>query len=269
MKTRPEVQKVILLALFGFTIAACSKEDQIIPQSQDSIIERNSVVGAELKGPGLPSVTAYDPLYWVRLLVQNVQPASNFYNTQADSVTWTGQQYALAYFCSTDCSGLLTKLLKQSYGYSSTYFKTWTGKTNPYAANYYNEIVTQDHFTRINNIGQILQGDIIALKYPSGSSSTGHIMIADGPAIIRTATAPLVSGTIQYEIAVYDCSSSGHGNLDTRYYSGTWDEGAGRGIFRIYANSSGSILGYTWSTYSNSIYYSQSQRQLAVGRLIP
>lgn len=218
----------------------------------------------------LPNTVAMTPHYWAASMVQNISTANNHYDTKANLLTWTGQNGATAYACSTDCSGLLTGLLKQSHGYNSTFFKNWTGKTDPYASNYYNEVVTQDRFTRILNVNQIAIGDIIALKYPTGSSSTGHIMIADGPATIRTASAPLITGTIQYEIPVFDCSSSGHGSTDTRYISSaSWDDGIGRGIFRLYCDAAGNLVGYTWSTYSNSVYYSQSQRQLAVGRFNP
>lgn len=259
--------KISLLAGFLPLLTSCSKEEETIPSSKAVVSDR--YLDTDCSGTLLNRGAANDPLYWVRLLVQNIQPADNFYNTQADSVTWTGQQGAIAYYCSTDCSGMFTKLLKQSYGYSDTYFKTWTGLANPYAYTYYNEIVKRDHFTRISKISGIAAGDIIAMKYPSGSTSTGHIMIADGPAVLRTSTAPLITGTVQYEIPVNDCSSSGHGSLDTRYNNGNWDDGVGRGIFRIYADSRGNMLGYTWSTFSNSVYYSQSQRPLAVGRHIP
>ena len=267
MNIASTLRRFTLLAALLPLLVSCSKEDDIILPGTEVV--SGQYMESVQPGPVLNRGAANDPLYWVRLLVQNIQPTTNFYNTQADSVTWAGQQGAIAYYCSTDCSGMLTKLLKQSYGYTSAYFKTWTGTTNPYASTYYNEIVKRDHFTRISAISQIAAGDIIAMKYPSGSTNTGHIMIADGPAVLRTATAPLITGTVQYEIPVNDCSSSGHGSLDTRYNGGNWDDGVGRGIFRIYADSRGNMVGYTWSTFSNSVYYSQSQRQLAVGRHIP
>lgn len=260
------LRNLLLPFLAIFMLMSCSKEDELLSDLSNNTVNQKT----EVPPPSAGIISSgNNPLYWVRNLIQNIQPSSNFYDTKADSVTWAGQQNAVAYYCSTDCSGLLTKLFKQSYGYSNAYFKTWTGYSNPFASSYYNEIVTKDRFSRILNISQIAQGDIIALKYPPGSTNTGHIMVAEGPAILRTASAPLVSGTKQYEIWVNDCTSSGHGSLDTRYNGGNWDDGVGRGIFRIYADSKGNMVGYTWSTYSNSIYYKQSERQLAVGRHIP
>ena len=48
---------------------------------------------------------------------------------------------------------------------------------------------------------------------------------------------------------------------------GTWDEGVGIGVFRLYTDNTGTIVGYTWSTYNNSDYYDQTTRHLTVGRL--
>ncbi len=216
----------------------------------------------------LPNQSIY---YWADLLVRNVLPANNVYDTSRDSVTWAGQNGARIYFSATVCSGFLTKLLIQTYGYSTSYFRTWTGSTNPHASNYYNEIITRDHFTNITAVSQIKQGDIIAMQYPAGTStSTGHVMVVVAPPTLRTASAPLVTGTSQYEVQIMDCSSTGHGSSDTRYVSsGVWNTGVGRGIFRLYVAANGTISGYSWSTYSSSVYYRQTDRPLAVGRLIP
>jgi len=67
---------------------------------------------------------------------------------------------------------------------------------------------------------------------------------------------------------VNDSSESGHGRTDTRRKSdGTFGSGVGEGIFCLYTNASGEIVGYTWSTFANSDYYDQTMRNLVVGRL--
>ena len=81
---------------------------------------------------------------------------------------------------------------------------------------------------------------------------------------------PICSECACMSIAIMDCSSTGHGSSDTRYVSsGVWNTGVGRGIFRLYVAANGTISGYSWSTYSSSVYYRQTDRPLAVGRLIP
>lgn len=227
--------------------------------------------GAETSAVQLKAAN-FTPYYWANLEIQNVTPANNNYVNGTGSMTWAGQNGATTYTCLTDCSGLINQLLTQTYGYSSAYFKTWTGVSRPLAKNYYNEITTRDHFTQIKTVGQIVQGDLIAVKYlvADAGNNTGHVMLVASPPVLRVATLPKVSGTSQYEVAVIDCSSSGHGSTDTRYISASaWNDGIGRGIFRLYVNASGSITGYTWSTYTNSVYYGQNERPLAVGRLIP
>jgi len=84
------------------------------------------------------------------------------------------------------------------------------------------------------------------------------------------AKAPFIAGTRQYAIEVFDSSQSGHGSGDTRKMAdGSWDRGVGIGYFRIYADSiSDEIVGYTWSTYANSVYYSQSAHHLVAGSLL-
>ena len=257
------MKKILLLLCLAISIASCKKENDADLTAGSETTTTNRVAQSTV-------AANQTPFYWATNLIQNIPSTNNSYVLQMDVLTWTGEHGATAYRCSTVCSGFITQVLIQTYNYTSSYFNTWTGWSDPDAAHYYNVIVAQNHFTQINNVSQILQGDYIALKYPSGSSSSGHIMLVASVPILRTPSAPLVAGTTQYEISVMDCSSSGHGSTDTRYISsGVFHTGAGRGIFRLYVNSIGTVVGYCWSTYSSSTYYSQSQRQLAVGRLIP
>lgn len=225
------------------------------------------------KSAVVPTLAANNtPCYWADLLIQNVAEANNIYSTlnSGDIVTWSGINGAKVYYCKTDCSGLIKNLFKQTYGYTDAYFKNWTGLSNPYAVTFYNEIKAKDHFSQISTVNSIVRGDIIAIKYPVTNTNTGHIMLVASAPALRTATAPLVSNTKQYEVTVLDASSTGHGNSDTRYIStGLFNDGIGRGILRLYVNTNGTIAGYTWSTYSNSEYFVSSVRPLIVGRLIP
>jgi hypothetical protein len=94
------------------------------------------------------------------------------------------------------------------------------------------------------------------------------MMMAGSVVTARTATAPMINLTYQYEIQVIDSSQTCRGPTDTRLMEdGTNSPGAGIGIFRLYAGSTGAIKGYTWSTYNSSIYYEQTTRPIIVGRL--
>lgn len=130
--------------------------------------------------------------------------------------------------------------------------------------------MAQNRFTNILYRSQILPGDVIAIKYPSGASATGHVMLVAGTPVMRTpATAPVIANTTQYEAQVIDSTASYHGPADTRHpNNGGVPGGIGKGVFRIYVDANDQIVGYTWSTYSNSTYYDQSQRHLVIGRLL-
>ena len=241
-------------------LSACSKDNSIssVANSASSYQNQPSIQA---------SATALTPYGWSNLLITNISPVDNFYVNSTGSVSWAGQNGATIYACSTDCSGYLNRLLTQTYGYTSTYYKTWMGVTRPLAKHYYNEIVTNDHFTQIATVTQIQQGDFVAIQYPADATNTGHCMLVAAAPTLRAASAPLVAGTTQYELSIMDSSSSAHGSTDTRYP--TADTGVGKGIFRLYVATNGSIAGYSWSTSSGSVYYAQSERPLAVGRLIP
>lgn len=197
-------------------------------------------------------------------LISNLQATglrNEYDNTSEPSYVVWDTATAEAY---TNCSTFATELLKHTYGWSSTYIRNWMGTSVPNAALYHDTIWAQDRFTLIQNASQIQAGDFIAIKYPTGSSTSGHLLIAAGAAQLRTSTEPLVDNFTQYEVSVIDSSKSYHGSSDTRYPNG---EGVGRGVFRIYADSNNNIVGYTWSTFSNSEYHSQSENHLVVGRL--
>ncbi len=253
--------------LLAFLVCGCEKVE-INPANKQNLNNSNE------KSALISAVTTNNSTgYWADLLIKNVTEANNIYSTlsSADIVTWAGVNAATLYYCKTDCSGLLKNLLKQTYGYTDAYIKTWTGTSTPFAVTFYNEIQSKDHFSQVSNVSSIIRGDIIAIKYPAGTSTnTGHIMLVASAPVARTSSAPLVTNTKQYEVSVMDASSSGHGRLDTRYIStGVFNDGIGRGIFRLYTNSTGTITGYSWSTYSTSEYFSLSARPLLIGRLIP
>jgi hypothetical protein len=169
----------------------------------------------------------------------------------------------------TNCATFITLLLKHTYGWTDADFVNWWQSSSPTAARYHDQIAAQNRFAQVLYRSQILPGDLIAIEYPAGSAVTGHVMLVAGPPTLRSpGTNPIIAGTLQYEVPVIDSSSSYHGPTDTRHpNNGGVPGGIGRGVFRLYVDAGDQIVGYTWSTYSNSTYYNQSQRHLVVGRL--
>jgi hypothetical protein len=142
------------------------------------------------------------------------------------------------------------------------------GFKSPTAASYHDEIEGGNGFDIVSTVADIQAGDIIAIRYPEGSSISGHVAVVQAPPVLSVSTAPIVEGTFQFEVLVIDSSSTGHGALDTRRLSdGTFHPGAGIGTMRLYAGIDLTVVGYTWSTFVSSTYQSQSTRHLVVGRL--
>ena len=204
---------------------------------------------------------------------------NNSYGSPA-SINWNAAPDTAAL---TECSSFVTLLLKHSYGWDNTFFINWMGSSSPNAATYHDKIAaanpTAGGWTQIFDITAVQPGDIIAIKYLPGyttPNATGHVMVVQSAPVenlnpnppFGNGTSPIVAGTLQYKLQVVDSSDSYHGSTDSRYKSGH-PGGIGQdGYFRIYIDqNTHQIVGYTWSLYSNSTYYNQSQRNLVIGRL--
>ena len=209
---------------------------------------------------------------WAETLIANLSPDQNEYNTNPNYIYWAGIDGASVYANRTQCSSFLTRILKRAYGWTDTEFKNWFHTANPNAATYYDAIVVQNRFNPVVQALDIQSGDIIAVKYLFDAATTGHVMTARGPAVLKTPVLPYKTGTAQYEIEVIDSAKSGHGSLDTRMMpDGSWDTGAGIGKARLYVDTaSGTVVGYSWSFSKSSEYHSADDGYLiAAGRVIP
>lgn len=219
---------------------------------------------AEAQSTGEPS-----HFYWADTLVAHIAPEDNEYGSGTTYVHWAGIEGATAYRSRSLCASFVTHILKRAYDLSTYDITAWFGSTSPNAALYHDRILDEVGFEQVLAVSQIQSGDIVAIEYPSGTTASGHVAIAAGPAVLRSATYPLVSGTSQYALAVLDASTTGHGTTDTRRNAdGSWHAGVGRGAMRLYAsNSTGAIVGYAWSTQSASTYYSKQTRDIVIGRV--
>jgi hypothetical protein len=206
-------------------------------------------------------------LIWADALVTHLADENNEYGATPTYVEWGGVDAATSYKNRTLCNTFVSSMFKQGYGLTASALKAWLGSSSPKSAVWHDAIVAQNGFLLVERIGIILTGDIIAIKYPGDLSVSGHMAIVKSPPVLRTASAPVIADTLQYEVLVIDSANSGHGSKDTRKRpDGSSGSGAGAGTMRFYADASGTIAGHTWSTYSNSVFYAQSDRHLAVGR---
>jgi hypothetical protein len=208
-------------------------------------------------------------LDWARVLVRELRSENTSYQHKRGVVIWKGENGADEYEIRTDCSGFLNALLEHAYGFTPEDFERWLGKRRPLAVEYFEAIRQQRNFLQIASEGDLRPGDVIAIRYPPGTNdNTGHIMLIESVPVRHRTSKPEVEGTEQWEVSVIDSSESGHGKTDTRRRpDGTFGQGVGQGILRLYTRPNGEIAGYTWSTFANSDYYDQASRQLVIGRL--
>lgn len=232
-----------------------------------------------------PSVVIVDPgagrdhagpdwTQWPESLALKVLDVNNVYEGDNQALSWPDDASGI-YSNRSNCSGFVTRSLMKAFQLTGDDFIEWMGGKGPSSARYHDNIVAQNNFQRIHLAPDVRRGDIVAIKYPEGMSGTGHTMIAAGTPVRRTvATAPDIPGTVQYELRIIDSTSSPH-SLDTRSATlPAGPNGAGLGTMRLYAHeTSGVIVGYTWSLSSGSKYYNpttptpEEGRSLVVGRL--
>ena len=92
-------------------------------------------------------------------------------------------------------------------------------------------------------------------------------MLIAGMPQSQASSRPLLAGTAQWDVPIIDSSESGHGSADTRHQpDGTFYQGIGQGVLRLYTGADGSIAGYTWSDSASPVYYEQQARPLVIGR---
>ena len=201
--------------------------------------------------------------------LKSSQANTNIYDadgTLTDHIDWAGPQRTAVSVCGT----FITMLLKHTYGLTDAQFHAKTGSNSPNAAKYYDAIGASSGFTKLQGTDQLIQGDLVAVKYPAGQQSSGHMMLVDGVSgfqsrVLSTQTflannaEPNVAGF--FDVSVIDSSSSYHGKADTRY---TAPGGIGSGgIFRLFVDSAYQIVGYTWSNDKTSAY-----KRVADGNLV-
>jgi len=213
---------------------------------------------------------------WANTLIANVASANNEYTSDVTVVTWPGVKGATKYESRATCAPFVSTLIKTANGLSDSDYKARTGSYGPSSRQYHALILAQKNFTRIVTPAAIQAGDVIAVNYLpcANQSATGHTMVAMSAAVQRaTDTAPIIPGTVQWEVTIADSTSSPHGATDangTPYLDTRGaNDGAGKGTLRLYQNTTtGEIAGYTWTMSSGSVYYSvESCRTIAVGRM--
>jgi hypothetical protein len=202
---------------------------------------------------------------------------------------WRGDPGVSLFSNVSDCSSFSDILLMRSYGWLPP-----TTNPRPVASDYYWAVRGGTGFTEITTIADIQVGDALVLLYPPGGMYTGHMAWIDAlPQAFSGA--PAEPGLTGYVVTVIDSNNGFHDGAsgpstadDDRYlgpladgsqctadtqcitlygpnatcnstslddYSTCAVMGVGRGHMRLYADSTGTIQGHTWSPNTASVFY--------------
>lgn len=202
-------------------------------------------------------------------------------------VQWSGDPGVTQFGNVSDCSSFSDVLMLRAYDWIPP-----TTHPRPLAEDYYWAIRNGVHFTPIARVGDIAVGDVIALLYGDTDSQgdSGHVAWIDAVPVSYS-DGPAETGLSQFAVTVDDSADGFHhspdtANQDDRYLGSaacatdaqcvsqygansvcdSWQmepanvcafTGAGRGRMRLYADPSGNVVGYTWSTSAASTYYAR------------
>lgn len=129
----------------------------------------------------------------------------------------------------TDCSGLMTWLLKQEMPEHLAAIPIKRGRSHPVAVDFQEAFVAgATGWQRIARVQDVRPGDVLAWRYlnPKPGKSTGHVMVIDSAAV--------PDGDSVFSVAVIDSTTAPHDD-DTR--SDT--DGVGRGTIHLRVDADG------------------------------
>lgn len=192
-------------------------------------------------------------------MVDGILPANNSYTYATPTVRFTGINGATAMYNASDCSSFITKLLQASYKFTNAMFTSWTGDSNPQAEDYYAAAMANKGFLHFSNVNAIQPGDLFIIRYTGDQTDTGHMtLITAAPTYDGVSTRSETLGDRVYTLPILDCTSTPHGSSDSRY--DTQQTGVGTGFMRLYTDSSGNLITYSWNNYVNGVVYATTDR---------
>ncbi len=195
-----------------------------------------------------------------RELEAHVRPENNSYQHRPSIVKLKGIHGSDRYVCHTDCSGLVGALFRYSYGYTKEDLRHWLQRPSGRGISFFEAVSHDRGFRRIEQVQDILPGDILTYKLPPGAGNYGHVMIVNEK--------PRQIEQRRWAVGIIDCTGKGHGTTDSRYLGDNrYHSGIGKGDVCIYSDQDGTITGFAWNTASSTKCYTTDMRPFVVGRL--
>jgi len=221
-----------------------------------------------------------------RELVEQVKPDHNRYDAKPTRIVWPDEAAANSPVSNNSvCSSFSAALLRKAYRLDKSDLVKLFSEEWPEADDMYEGVQKSREFDTIDSVKNLKPGDFLLVNYLSNKAiPTGHVMLVSGEPekVERWSTADLplnfaseasttefrVDQVFEWHVRVIDSSKSPHGKEDTRYRSvdGVDDDGVGEGPIRLLCDDEGKILGYTWSTFSNSRLWLVEDRPILIAR---
>jgi hypothetical protein len=211
----------------------------------------------------------------------------NWYVSGSTDVVWGTEGSPTTYRSKAACAPYVSQLLRHTYPEWATdaYFTQEFASQSPNSAKYYEKLKadTLDHFDRVNGIGNVSVGNILAIKYNDSSSESGDV--SGHTAVVASTPQPYDKDndphTTEYIFKVLDSTSSPHGVAsvspsspyldypDTRAEGTTEYKGLGEGYMVVRVHPVLGIVGYWWGVNENLTdqYHSISDRPMVFGRI--
>ncbi len=121
------------------------------------------------------------------------------------------------------------------------------------------------YWSRVANISDIANGDVVAWGDPSHKSGDGsYVGVVVGYPRTYTGSCHVPSGYVGLQVPVLDSVQDLHGSGDSRALTTNHGTGVGRGDLVLVGTTSGRVLGYWWATGQCSAH---QPPDIAIGRL--
>jgi len=104
-------------------------------------------------------------LVWAQRLIVDLKPEHNSYGRNPTLVVWRGVDGAPSSRNRSDCSSFISALWRRAYGYGLDEMRQWLGDSTPRAIDYHSTIAAGNRFQRIERIGDLQPGDLLATRY--------------------------------------------------------------------------------------------------------
>jgi len=203
-----------------------------------------------------------------RELVENIKPQDNRYSLGNQFISFPGDSLS-KYSMRADCSGFLLAIFERAKyptRHQMSFLASFPNRKRPAAEDFVHSIENEKGFKRIRNVEDMRPGDLLAhamldIEDQKQTGTTGHVFLINSlPKQIKPRK-PIVEGTRQFEVSIIDSNEEYVGADDSRLTDPSNKiKGLGRGTIRIYADSSGELVGWARTFKNTARFFSYSPR---------